>query len=77
MNIIKLLIPNFMATLLAAAGGVQKTIQKNKEQTEKKHVAGAGFKGPLLICLLNLTLTAKSASHTLQFAMLRPYIILQ
>ena len=53
-----------MATLLAAAGGVKKTIQKNKEQTEKKHVAGAGFKGPLLICLLNLTLTAKSASHT-------------
>ena len=68
---------NFMATLLAAAGGVKKTIQKNREQTEKKQVAGAGFKGPLLICLLNLTLTAKSASHTLQFAMLRPYIILQ
>ena len=66
-----------MATLLAAAGGVQKTIQKNKEQTEKKHVAGAGFKGPLLICLLNLTLTAKLASHTLQFAVLWPYIILQ
>ena len=76
MNIIKLLIPNFMATLLAAAGGVQKTIQKNKEQTEKKHVAGAGIKGPLLICLLNLTLTAKSASHTLQFAVWWPCIIL-
>ena len=44
MNIIKLLIPNFMATLLAAAGGVQKTIQKNREQTQKK-MAGAGFKG--------------------------------
>ena len=69
--------PNFMATLLATAGGVQKTIQKNKEQTEKKHVAGAGFKGPLLICLLNLTLTAKSASNTSQFAVRRPCIILQ
>ena len=76
MNIIKLLIPNFMATLLAAAGGVQKTIQKNKEQTEKKHVAGAGFKGPLIICLLNLTLTAKSASHTSQFAVRWQCIIL-
>ena len=68
--------PNFMATLLAAAGGVKKTIQKNREQTEKKQVAGAGFKGPLLICLLNLTLTAKSASHTSQFAEWQPYIIL-
>ena len=75
MNIIKLLIPNFMATLLAAAGGVQKTLQKNKEQTEKKHVAGAGFKGPLLICLLNLTLTAKSASHKSLFA-LKDYVLL-
>ena len=37
-----------MATLLATAGGVKKTIQKNREQTEKKQVAGAGFKGPLL-----------------------------
>ena len=68
---------NFMATLLATAGGVKKTIQKNREQTEKKQVAGAGFKGPLLICLLNLTLTTKLASHTLQFAMLRLYIVLQ
>ena len=67
---------NFMATLLATAGGVKKTIQKNREQTEKKQVAGAGFKGPLLICLLNLTLTAKSASPS-QFAVLQPYIILQ
>ena len=72
-----MLIPNFMATLLAAIGGVKKTIQKNREQTDKKQVAGAGFKGPLLICLLNLTLTAKSASHTSQFAVLWPYIILQ
>ena len=48
---------NFMATLLATAGGVKKTIQKNREQTEKKQVARAGFKGPLLIYLLNLTLT--------------------
>ena len=44
---------NFMATLLATAGGVKKTIQKNREQTEKKQVAGAGFKGLLLIYLLN------------------------
>ena len=29
-----------------------------------KQVAGAGFRGPLLICLLNLTLTVKSASYT-------------
>ena len=56
--------PNFMATLLAAAGGGHKTKQKNREETEKKQVAGAGFKGPLLICLLNLTLTEKLASHT-------------
>ena len=62
--------------LLAAAGGVKKTIQKNREQTEKKQVAGAGFKGPLLTFLLNLTLTAKSASHTSQFTVRRPYIIL-
>ena len=72
-----MLIPNFMATLLAAIGGVKKTIQKNREQTDKKQVAGAGFKGPLLICLLNLTLTAKSASHTSQLAVWQPYIILQ
>ena len=31
-------------------------------------VAGAGFRGPLLVCLLNLTTNEKSASHTLQFA---------
>ncbi len=67
MNIIKLLIPNFMATLLAAAGGVKKTIQKNREQTEKKQVAGDSFGGPLLICYLNFTLNKKLASHTLQF----------
>ena len=31
-------------------------------------MAGAGFRGPLLICPLNLTLNKKSASHSLQFA---------
>ena len=66
-----------MATLLAAAGGGHKTKQKNREETEKKQVAGAGFKGLLLICLINLTLTAKSASHTSQFAVRQPCIILQ
>ena len=69
--------PNFMATLLAAAGGGHKTKQKNREETEKKQVAGAGFKGLLLICLINLTLTAKLASHTSQFAVRRICIILQ
>ena len=33
----------------------------------KKQVAGAGFRDPLLICLLNLTLNKKSISHSLQF----------
>ena len=36
-------------------------------QNTIKQVAGAGFRGPLLICLLNLTLNEKSESHTLQF----------
>ena len=36
-------------------------------------MAGAGFRGPLLICLLNLTLTVKSASHTSQFV-LKEYV---
>ena len=31
-------------------------------------MAGAGFGGPLLICLLNLTLNEKSLLHSLQFA---------
>ena len=31
-------------------------------------MAGAGFRGPLLICLLNLTLNKKSVSDSLQFA---------
>ena len=31
----------------------------------------------VLICLLNLTLNAKSTSHTSQFAVRQPYIILQ
>ena len=30
-------------------------------------MAGAGFGGLLLICLLNLTLNKKSSSHSLQF----------
>ena len=37
----------------------------NKLSTIK--VARAGFRGQLLICLLNLTLNEKSSSHTLQF----------
>ena len=32
-------------------------------------VAGAGFRGPCLICLLNLTLKEKSSSHSLHFAL--------
>ena len=32
-----------------------------------KHVAGAGFGGPLLICLLNFTLNKKLSAHSLQF----------
>ena len=32
-------------------------------------MAGAGFGGPLLICLLNLTLNEKSSSHSLQFVL--------
>ena len=32
-------------------------------------MAEAGFRGPLIICLVNLTLTIKSASHTLQFVL--------
>ena len=42
----------------------------------KKQVVGAGFRGPLLICLLNLTLTAKLASHASQFVVQWPCIIL-
>ena len=48
MNIIKLLIPNFMATLLATAGGVKKTIQTNREQTENKQ--RKSIQRPLLQC---------------------------
>ena len=33
-----------------------------------KQVAGAGFGGPLLICLLNLTLNEKLSLHSLQLA---------
>ena len=32
-----------------------------------KQVAGAGFEGPLLICLLNFTLNEKLSAHSLQF----------
>ena len=32
-------------------------------------VAGAGFGGPLLICLLNFTLKEKLSLHSLQFAL--------
>ena len=32
-----------------------------------KQVAGAGFGGPLLICLLKFTLNKKSLAHSLQF----------
>merc|ERR1712115_35996 len=32
-----------------------------------KEVAGAGFGGPLLICLLKFTLNEKSLAHSLQF----------
>jgi len=44
MNIIKLLIPNFMATLLAAAGGVQKTIQKIKSRQKKNMWQGLALR---------------------------------
>ena len=37
-----------MATLLATAGGVKKTIQKNREQTEKKQ--RKSIQRPLLQC---------------------------
>merc|ERR1711867_119823 len=43
------------------------TIQSHTLQYNTIQVAGAGFRGPLLICLLNLTLNEKSASHILQF----------
>ena len=34
-----------------------------------KQVAGAGFGGPLLICLLKFTLNEKLLAHSLQFGM--------
>ena len=51
----------------------------NREQTDREQIEKAtghrgGFRGPLL-CLLNLTLTAKAASHTLQFG-LKDYVLL-
>ena len=42
----------------------------------QKQVAGASFRGPLLIFLLNLTLNTKWASHTSQFA-LKDYVLLK
>ena len=44
----------------------------------RKQVAGAGFRGLLLICFLNLTLNEKSVAHSLQFASkyhVRPQIL--
>ena len=38
-------------------------------QIKTIQVAGAGFRGPLLICLLYLTLNEKLSSHSLQFAL--------
>ena len=43
------------------------SFSQTNNQNIFKQVAGAGFRGPLLICLLNLTLNEKLASHTLQF----------
>ena len=40
----------------------------NVFNTNKKQVAGAHFRGLLLICLLNWTLNKKLSSHSLQFA---------
>ena len=37
------------------------------DQMILEQVAGAGFGGPLLICLLKLTLYKKSLAHSLQF----------
>ena len=37
------------------------------EAKRKKQVAGAGFGGPLLICLLNFTLNEKWSAHSLEF----------
>ena len=51
------------------------SFSQTNNQNIFKQVAGAGFRGPLLICLLNLTLTVKSASHTLQFV-LKDYVFL-
>ena len=39
----------------------------NRTDTSNKQVAGAGFGGLLLICLLKLTLYKKSLAHSLQF----------
>ena len=36
-------------------------------QLNNKQVAGAGFGGPLLICLLKFTLNKKFLAHSLQF----------
>ena len=38
-------------------------------KTKNQQVAGAGFWGPLLICLLKFTLNEKSLAHSLQFGL--------
>ena len=45
----------------------------------KRQVAGAGFRGPLLICLLNLTLNEKMVSHTFVkiFTLKKPTLIIK
>ena len=46
---------------------MQKNFTTHEVQSKKKQVAGAGFGGPLLICLLKFTLNKKSLAHSLQF----------
>ena len=45
----------------------RKISQHTRFSKKKKQVAGAGFGGPLLICLLKFTLNKKSLAHSLQF----------
>ena len=60
-------------------GRMQIFLRRSSKEVEYQfnpiQVAGASFRGPLLICLLILTLTVKSASHTLQFT-LKDYVLL-
>ena len=47
---------------------MQKNFTTHEVQSKKKkQVAGAGFGGLLLICLLKFTLNKKSLAHSLQF----------